>query len=99
MIYTQQTSGVTEKCLLCGNDVPLKRLSRHPEPCVQDHSSHDDDDFEHVPPFTFSQSMDRATGMQDPQMSTTLNFNAVASTCIRYCCYKYVFTYNSCHII
>ena len=50
---------MTEKCLLCGNDVPLERLGRHLDSCVFENSLHgDDSDFEEIPPapLTFSQS-------------------------------------------
>ena len=52
----QLTSGVTEKCLLCGDDIPMERLARHLQLCDLEHSVHDDDDdFETVPTHTSSQ--------------------------------------------
>ena len=72
---------------MCGDDVPLERLSRHLERCIQEHSSHDDDnDFELTPPFISSRSTSTTTDMQGhttPQISSpaTLHFNAIASTC------------------
>ena len=57
------TSGVSEKCLLCGIEIPLEQLGRHIETCIFINSSHNDDkDFETEPTWqSVSTSSDTST--------------------------------------